>query len=101
MKIEKELSEKDIFNIKENPFDNASHIKKSGRVLHQEIEVRYLKWDSAAYLEVDEENPKGKWRFVGGTGTTQEEISIEENNLSELFKDIKTLLEKYNETQAS
>ncbi len=101
MKIEKELSEKDIFNIKENPFDNNSHIKKSGRVLHQEIEVRYLKWDSTAYLEVDEENPKGKWRFGGGTGTTQEEISIEENNLSELFNDIKTLLEKYNETQAS
>jgi len=98
MKIKKEISEKDIFNIKENPFDNASHIKKSGRVLYQEIQVRYLNWDSGAYFDVDEENPKGKWRISGGTGTTQEEISIEENNLSELFNDIKTLLEKYNET---
>tara|TARA_R110002051_G_scaffold37975_6_gene80960 strand:+ start:25 stop:324 length:300 start_codon:yes stop_codon:yes gene_type:complete len=98
MKIEKELSEKDIFNIKENPFDNASHIKKSGQVLHQEIQVKYLNWNSDAYLEVDEENPEGKWRISGGRGAPQEEISIEENNLSELFNDIKALLEKYNET---
>ena len=90
-----ELSEKDIYDIRDAPYSNAPRVLKKGKCQHQSIVVELLDWQKTVSFNIEDEAPQGEWSFSGGTGTPVETITIERKNLSALLEEIKSVIEKY------